>query len=120
VTLALRLVAGCDWPNLSRTGTLDSRLVGLVWIPVVLSRSAGERQIVPTAPDTDSSSLLPVTSLTQVNDHVHCKPLEPDAMFGLRKGLRKLKRKELAPEVRSRPLQHSKQAVEHTSDLKIL
>jgi hypothetical protein len=40
-------------------------------------------------------------------------------MLDLRKRLRKLKRKELAPEVSCRPNQHSKQAIEHTSDVNI-
>ena len=75
--------------------------------------------LIPTAPDSNSTSLLPITPLTQVNDPVRCRPpSESNAMFDLRRRLRKLKRKELAPEVSSRRNQHSNQAIEHTSDFK--
>lgn len=96
-----------DWPSLSTVTGLQVGSEQACRDEAGLERDA---PLARLAPDSNSSSLLHHLIWRSSTIIPKYKAPESNAMLSLRKTLRKLKRKELAPEVSSLPSQHSKES----------
>jgi hypothetical protein len=106
---ALRLMRDHDWPNLSRIGTFESRLnTSIPRRSGTREGPTGARQVRSFSSQLLRTATVRVCLFGAVNYRTQVQTVRSNTMLDLRKRLvRKLKRKELAPEVSSCPNQHS-------------